>query len=233
MTDQYGPEDARAADAGEYVLGVLTAAERRDFEARVVSEPGLARAVDFWLDRFEPLLDEIEPVAPPARVKARIMRSLFAIKAPQPRRRGLAFWQVLAAGATGTAAAASILLALVVLRGPIVPHIQPLPREVIAVLAPTEGTKSLFIRVQDDLSALEVVDAAINARGRSPELWIIPDGENPTSLGLIRSQGTTRVMVPADLRNRVTETTALAVSLEPPGGSPTGPIIVLGPIRVI
>ena len=63
---------------------------------------------------------------------------------------------------------------------------------------------------------------------RALELWAVPGAGAPRSLGLISAQGATVVQ-----RRRVLDgTAALAVSLEPPGGSPTGaptgPILYVG-----
>ncbi len=65
---------------------------------------------------------------------------------------------------------------------------------------------------------------------RSLELWAVPSSGAPRSLGVISPTGLTVVRRGGVLDN----TTALAVTLEPPGGSPTGqatgPILYLGPL---
>ena len=64
------------------------------------------------------------------------------------------------------------------------------------------------------------------------ELWLIAPGDQPRSLGLIDPGKPIRINVPADLSRRVSADAALAVSVEPPGGSPTGlptgPVIASG-----
>ena len=60
------------------------------------------------------------------------------------------------------------------------------------------------------------------AQGRAPELWLIPAGGKPISVGMIaRDKPTTLALDPA-LLARLGPTAALAVSVEPLGGSPTG-----------
>jgi anti-sigma-K factor RskA len=51
---------------------------------------------------------------------------------------------------------------------------------------------------------------------------LIPAGDKPHSLGLIDPARPVRVTVPPDLAGRFGSNAVLAVSLEPPGGSPTG-----------
>jgi anti-sigma-K factor RskA len=78
-----------------------------------------------------------------------------------------------------------------------------------------------------------VVPAALlTSDPRAMELWLIPAGDKPHSLGLIAPGRPVRIEVPRDLVDRIGANSALAVSLEPPGGSPTGqptgPVIASG-----
>jgi anti-sigma-K factor RskA len=60
------------------------------------------------------------------------------------------------------------------------------------------------------------------AADRAPELWLIPAGGKPISVGMIdRNKPTTIALDPATLA-KLGPTAALAVSVEPIGGSPTG-----------
>jgi len=71
--------------------------------------------------------------------------------------------------------------------------------------------------------------------GRALELWALPEGRDPRSLGLISASGVARIALagPADLALR--QVPALAVSLEPAGGSPTGkptgPVLYSGGVQ--
>ena len=64
------------------------------------------------------------------------------------------------------------------------------------------------------------------------ELWLLPPGEAPRSLGLLTPAGGERDLAREDLETLAGA--ALAVSLEPAGGSPTGqptgPVLYHGPI---
>jgi anti-sigma-K factor RskA len=70
-----------------------------------------------------------------------------------------------------------------------------------------------------------------------PELWLIPPGEAPRSLGLLTVDKTQLVIVSKALLRALAKGSTLAVSLEPAGGAPqgvpTGPIIAKGGIEAI
>jgi anti-sigma-K factor RskA len=69
------------------------------------------------------------------------------------------------------------------------------------------------------------------------ELWSVPPQGQPASLGLIKADGVTVLRsqrLPATLLKG--GTSALAVSVEPPGGSPTGvptgPVVFAGKLQL-
>lgn len=68
--------------------------------------------------------------------------------------------------------------------------------------------------------------------GKAPELWLIPPGQKPIALGMIGSKGSTTVKLSPALLAQLSAKALLAVSVEPPGGSPTGqptgPVIAKG-----
>ena len=81
------------------------------------------------------------------------------------------------------------------------------------------------------------VPAPADTEGRVTELWLIPAGEAPRSLGLLPAGKSSEIVIADDLRRALVEGSTLAVSLEPAGGSPigapTGPIIAKGGIELI
>jgi len=70
--------------------------------------------------------------------------------------------------------------------------------------------------------------------GSSYELWMLPDGGNPVSLGLLPEMGAAQLGLNAAQLGVLTRTMTLAVSVEPAGGSPTGlptgPVILTAPL---
>jgi anti-sigma-K factor RskA len=57
---------------------------------------------------------------------------------------------------------------------------------------------------------------------RVPELWLIPSGAKPLPLGVLTADRTAQIAIPPALAAQARRDAILAVSLEPPGGSPTG-----------
>jgi anti-sigma-K factor RskA len=90
----------------------------------------------------------------------------------------------------------------------------------VAVINRDATAPALIVRV--DLATRIVTVRPVAAERPSDrvfELWYVPDGAGPRSLGIISAANTTRSRLPA---NAAPESGLLAVSLEPPGGSPTG-----------
>jgi anti-sigma-K factor RskA len=223
--DDIIPEDEGRVLAAEYVLGVLSAEERRAVETRMAEQASFAREVAEWEERLGGMASYVPPATPPAQTWLRIQASL----GEQPygdgaRQRSmwqnLAFWRALTVG-TSTFAAAC--LAGMVYLGTRVP--QAPPRE--ALLATLSGTQTkmpnFVATVGADGGSLTIVPAALlTTDKRSMELWLIPQGGKPASLGLIAAGQPVRINIPAELLKQVGSGATLAVSLEPPGGSPTG-----------
>ena len=235
--------------AGEYVLGVLDATQRRHLQARIESEPAFSQWVQAWEGRFASLLDEIAPVAAPTQLWLRIRTQLGWAPVDGARRgpwQSVSFWR----GATALAAAAAVA-AVIIGRIPQVPAPTPAPPRVVVQLPPqpAEQPKPVTTLSRDDgspgwLASLDVahgtvmmvpVPAAADAQGRVPELWLIPEGEAPRSLGLVSINKAHSVAIPEGLRRALTASSTLAITLEPPGGAPkgvpTGPIIAKGSLQ--
>jgi anti-sigma-K factor RskA len=81
---------------------------------------------------------------------------------------------------------------------------------------------------------VNIVQASAIADDRSLELWTLPKGGAPRSLGLLPSAGRIQVKLARDQAGTIAGIPAMAVSLEPKGGSPTGaptgPVLYSGPL---
>lgn len=226
--------------AGEYVLGLVAAGERRAVQARITTDPAFARLVAEWEQRLGSLHAGIPPVEVPPHVWQRI-RSRLGWSTP-PARVGL--WQSIGLWRTATAlAVAAAIAAILVGRAP-----PPAPRQPPVALQPAAAPVTTLARDSGApgwLASIDVtrgtmllvpVPSPPDARGRVPELWLIPQGKAPQPLGLLSSDRSHAIVVPPGLRTALRSGSLLAVSLEPPGGAPhgvpTGPIVAKGVIQL-
>ena len=238
--------------AGEYVLGVLNSDERRSAEARVHAEPAFAGLVDRWNTRFSAWLVNAPEVAPGAHVWPRIRNKLgwSPVATSRPGAwNSVAFWR----GATLLATAASVAALVFGLqpRGSVAP---PPPAVVVQQPAPvTEEAvaKPVTVLARDDGSAgwvasfdaasgkvlMVPVPSPADSEGRVNELWLIPDGQAPLSLGFVSNEKAHSITLPGAVRQALAVGGTLAVTLEPelgmPHAAPTGPIVAKGGIQQI
>ena len=222
MTDHTTPpkgpenEDDRVL-AAEYALGLLSAEERAQFEARLDTDADLRAEVVAWDEHFASvILDEIDPVDPSPQVAKRLQTILF-----KPEKQS--FWQQIWPYGLGGVAAALVLW-LTISTGVLIPDDTGLQPDLVAELAPTPDGEGLVIRAAVDTTrgAVEVVRAAgAPPEGRVFELWLIAGDAAPVSLGLLDEGNSTLIDLPQDLV-ALLPGALLAISDEPPGGSPTG-----------
>ena len=219
--------------AAEYVLGTLPARTRARVERLMPVNRGLADAVRAWEERLLPLTEGIASVAPPARVWARIRQRIEGSRAPAELPASIwenpKLWRGLAVAGLATALA----LAVVVLSPPAERPEQPM----VAVLAGDDAKPALIASVDREgrtllVRAVAPVEVALD---RTLELWALPATGNPRSLGLIAPSGVARIALPGPADSALAGVPALAVSLEPRGGSPTGlptgPVLFSGPVQ--
>jgi len=228
----YARTDRADALAAEYVAGTLRGRARRRFEALLPAHPELREAVRRWQDRLLPMTGALPPQTPPASVWRGIEQRLWPQPAASPGAAPASWWQRVAlwralSGVSTVAALAFALLAT--LPG-------ELPPPIVIVLQATgdapQGGGTIVASFNADgraLVARPLAPVAIQS-DRVLELWAVPPQGAPRSLGLISSSGATviaRDRLPKNVLD-ARATSALAVSVEPVGGSPTG--VPTGPV---
>ena len=210
--------------AGEFVLGVLDAEQRRALQARIASDREFALKVADWESRLAPWLESIEPLEAPPRVWERVRADLGW------RETRVSFWGSLRLWRAATVV--SLLIAVVAI-GIVWTGRQP-AAESVTQLSHDDGTPGWLASVDTAKGTVLVVPVptAPDAQGRVPELWLIPAGKAPRSLGRVWIDKTDTVSVPADVRAALVAGSVLAVSLESASGiphaAPTGPIVAKG-----
>lgn len=236
-------EDLRHA---EYVLGVLDADARAALEGEIAHNPQDAKEVARWQKHLLPLAEDVAPVAPPDYVWARIRSALgFAEFEPRatlaPQRpslwQSLALWRWVAAGASAIAIACIVLL-LVLPRAPSAPPAAQQIAYATARIQQDNGLPGWTATVDTAHARVVLVPAAPNAvpAGRVPELWLIPPGGKPIAVGVFAPDKATTLNLSRNLLGKINAQALLAVSIEPPGGSPTGqptgPVVGKGELRI-
>lgn len=215
--------------AGEYVLGVLEPSERSEVEAALADNAELRRAVAFWQTHLHPLSALAPPAEPPAYTwdgiasrldgaRGEALRSLWNRPAP---------WR----WATAVCAAIAAALALYMAFAPV-----PTESRFVAVLhAPQQRQSNWLATIGHDGLSISPIAEEHPPVGRAFELWAIaPGAAQPQALGVVPANGVLRLaIVPPAVRAGAT----LAISVEPPGGSPTGkptgPVVFVGAVRAL
>jgi anti-sigma-K factor RskA len=207
--------------AAEYALGTLPAVERASVALRARMEPALAAAIEGWERRLSPLSETIaaREVAPDVwtRIEDRIDAQSGGTNVVGIERR-LRHWKAATFAASAIAAS---LLAVIGVRE----FAQPRPDKTLVAVLQKDAQSPAFL-VSVDLERRQMTIRAVAAKpepGKSYELWLVHDQlKTPRSLGLVGAQPVTVGPTLAAYAPNVIEDATLAVSLEPPGGSPTG-----------
>ena len=225
------PEDHEELNAlaGEYVLGLLEPAQHARSRPRLRPTPACAapspsgRSNCIRCPRSRPR---------PSRLPAsgRIATQLDATS----QAGGASWWNRPAPwrwATGGFAAAASALLLYIALGG------TPAAPNYVAMLhSPQQQDQTSLIATvgRDGLTVRMIASAAPPPTGRAYELWAIaPGATTPQAIGVIPASGVLRVAsLPPDVRLGAT----LAISVEPPGGSPdqhkpSGPVVFVGAVE--
>lgn len=217
------PDDR--VDAAELVLRLVDGEERATLLRRVLAEPEFAAAVEEWREAFAALLVSYPEADPPAWIE----RRLAAIGSDaRPWRWG---------AAAASLVAASLAFALLIRPAPVAP-----PQEIrasppiayAAAMVPAKDRQgTAFAAVFDPGLGQVRLPLSIDVPdGRVAELWRIGADGVPHALGLLTGGKTITVALGAEDRAALAAGATLAVSIEPPGGSPTkaptGPVIATG-----
>lgn len=237
--------------AAEYVLGTLHGRARARF-ARLMREDAVTRrAVQEWETRLSPMAEAVTAKTPPPRLwHAIAQRTVGTPAAASASAASVSFWDSLAFWRNWGLVASGFGAALVAVMATQEPQVVEVPVERI-VEVPAKQMQAAYVATLRDKDG-NVVMVAYAARnsdelwvkttgtqalgpGQAFELWGLPaeKGAAPRSLGLlpVGDKGTIRLAAAAD--KTLSDVPALAISLEPAGGSktgaPTGPVLYSGP----
>lgn len=230
--------DDLQSQAGEYVLGTLSAVEREAFAARLSADPAARDAVAAWEARLLPLASLAAPVTPSPWLWGRIRRSQQVRMAEAPARMGAVastrrepgFWESLRLwrGFAAAACAAAILLGGLLAERVVT---SPEVRYVVVLTAPQSEAPGWVVQASDARRIRLTPLAAVTVpQGKALQFWTKGEGWGaPVSLGLLQSgQG---LQVSLDSLPPLQPNQLFELTLEPETGSPTGR--PTGPIQYI
>ncbi|MEQ7869887.1 anti-sigma factor [Chromohalobacter salexigens] len=221
--------------AAEYVLGTLDAGERAEVAQRRQHDADLDACILAWEARLAPLGDEVEAIAPGPDLLARIERRIDELETtsrtnPKPEgdpdgtaqvialRRRLGFWR----GCAGLATAAALILA-VVLIAPFDDRSDEPP--FVAVFQQDDQQPAFMLSVDLDSRRLNVRPVTAKPLpDRTYQLWIKAEslGPEPRSVGVLNDDLSLPADALSDYDPELLKQATFGISIEPPGGSPTG-----------
>ena len=216
----------RRALAADYAIGLMAAAARRRFEQLLLDDAALRVELAHWQESLVSLTETLPELPVPERVwqgiTARIEPQVLHVPEKRP------FWNWLRV----TAALCSIVV--LVFLGSLYNRDDARYR---ATLLTADAQPALKVEAHADYLQVEPLTLAAVDPDRSLELWAIPADGKPISLGVIPAGGKGKVELNEAQKVLIGKPIALAVSLEPKGGSPTGqptgPVLYQGALAAL
>ena len=245
--------------AMRYCVGVLRGGARRRLEAHARQNAMVRSRILLWQERMTAIMELPAPARPSPNVWKRIENSLQALpqrllqssptlealqRSLARLRQQMAWWRI-GAGFAGVAAVVGAVVSLQSAqslegRGQQIAQLekqlaqQAAQQQVqyVAVLSDEKSDASVLVTFDPDKwrMVLQRVGSYQEAADKSLQLWALPPGQAPQSLGVMGGEKVLRLTAAADqIRNVPT----LAISLEPKGGvpsstGPTGPVLFKG-----
>jgi anti-sigma-K factor RskA len=242
--------------AAAYGLGTLRGRARRRFETLARERPLLRALALAWQERFA-AMTELQPGQAPSpnvwkRIALELARERNALHRPATSRgwRGFAF-----ASAIATLAAVGVSITLLMRLGEreatlarvaheqqalaqrnvqLASQLQASPEiRYVAMLADEKSAPSVLVTFDPKHNTLTLKRLGDFREGaeKSLQLWALPPGAAPKSLGVLPQGGVVKLTAAED----EVRVPALAISLEPRGGvpgdrGPTGPVLFKGAV---
>jgi anti-sigma-K factor RskA len=222
----YQTTTLRRALAADYAIGLMSSAARRRFEQLLLDDAALRGELAQWQESLASLTDNLPEQPVPDRVWHGITARIEPQVLHMPEKRP--FWNWLRI----TAAVCSLVIAVTL--G--VFYTRDTARY-SATLLTVDAQPALKVEAHEDYLDVEPLALAAVDPQRSLELWAIPADGKPISLGVIPVGGKGRVELSDAQKALIGKPVALAVSLEPKGGSPTGqptgPVLYQGALAAL
>lgn len=224
--------------AAELALGVLESAELDRARALQRDDQAFAAAVDLWHEHFAALFAQIPDAAPPPSL-ARRVRAAAGLGAANSN--DVVRWKWATSLAASIAAGLAILLLVPAPQqlappGPAaVRPAQPGAAMTVA-FAVNEGAQTLPAVVDVSSKLLRLPSGLDVPAGRVAQLWLLEGEAAPKPIGLFEPTAN-GLAATVTLERAIPAGSVLAISIEPPGGSPTGlptgPVVATGELKPV
>lgn len=212
--------------AARYALGTLRGPARRRMDRICRQNISVRTAVRRWEERLAELADDAAPVQPPAIVWRNIRDQLHQHQGGRQSRRVQWRSRIGLAMAAGIAAISVVAGWWMIARSP--------ATQIVATIANEQEADLWSIEATTGRDQLRVTASTVLSldRAYAYELWALSkSGGAPVSLGLMPLQGQRLLALDAIQRSALAGAQQVAISREPPGGSPTG--VPTGPVLFV
>lgn len=222
----YQTPTLRRALAADYAIGLMPATARRRFEQLLREDAALRTELAQWQESLASLTETLPEQPVPDRVWQGITARIEPQELHVPARRP--FWNWLRVTVAICSLIVAVTLGVIYNRN---------DARYSATLVSADAQPALRVQAHENYLQVEPLTLAAIDPGRSLELWAIPADGKPISLGVIPAGGKGKVELSDAQKALIGKPIALAVSLEPKGGSPTGqptgPVLYQGALAAL
>ncbi|RON44547.1 anti-sigma factor [Pseudomonas frederiksbergensis] len=222
----YQTPPLRRALAADYAIGLMPAAARRRFEQLLLEDAALRAELAHWQESLASLTESLPEQPVPEHVWQGITARIEPQRLHVPEKRS--FWNWMRVTAAIGSLVVVVFLSMLYNRD---------DARYSATLLSADAQPALKVEAHANFLNVEPLTLAAVDPGRSLELWAIPADGKPISLGVIPAGGKGKVELSDAQKALIGKPIALAVSLEPKGGSPTGqptgPVLYQGALAAL
>ncbi|MGE8147013.1 anti-sigma factor [Pseudomonas frederiksbergensis] len=222
----YQTPPLRRALAADYAIGLMPAAARRRFEQLLLEDAALRAELAHWQESLASLTESLPEQPVPEHVWQGINARIEPQRLHVPEKRS--FWNWMRVTAAIGSLVVVVFLSMLYNRD---------DARYSATLLSADAQPALKVEAHANFLNVEPLTLAAVDPGRSLELWAIPSDGKPISLGVIPAGGKGKVELSDAQKALIGKPIALAVSLEPKGGSPTGqptgPVLYQGALAAL